>query len=53
MHGNIASEAARIIRLPEHRGRARDPAGYIRESIVDLNAYIVPVRRTARRMARA
>jgi nitric oxide reductase subunit C len=42
MHGNIATEAARIIRLPEHRGRARDPAGYIRESIVDLNAYIVP-----------
>jgi nitric oxide reductase subunit C len=40
--GNIATEAARIIRLPEYRGRARDPAGYIRESIVDPNAYIVP-----------
>ena len=40
--GNIATEAARIIRLPEYRGRARDPAGYIRESIVDPDAYIVP-----------
>lgn len=42
--GNIATEAARIIRLPEYRGRARDQAGYIRESIVDPNAYIVPGR---------
>jgi nitric oxide reductase subunit C len=40
--GNIASEAARIIRLPNYRGRAKDAAGYIRESIVDPNAYIVP-----------
>lgn len=40
--GNIATEAARIVRSREYRGRARDPAAYIRESIVDPNAYIVP-----------
>jgi len=40
--GNIASEAARIIRLREYRGRAKDAAAYIRESIVDPDAYIVP-----------
>jgi nitric oxide reductase subunit C len=40
--GNIATEAARIVRLREYRGAARDAAGYIRESIVDPNAYIVP-----------
>jgi len=40
--GNIASEAGRIIRLREYRGRAKDAAAYIRESIVDPNAYIVP-----------
>ncbi len=40
--GNIASEAERIVRLPEYQGRATDAAGYIRESILDPNAYIVP-----------
>jgi nitric oxide reductase subunit C len=40
--GNIATEAARIVRLPDYRGRARDAAGYIRESILDPDAYIVP-----------
>ena len=39
---NIASEASRVIRLREYRGRAKDAAAYIRESIVDPNAYIVP-----------
>jgi nitric oxide reductase subunit C len=39
--GNIATEAARIIRQPDYRGRARDAAGYIRESIVEPNAFIV------------
>ena len=39
--GNIATEAARIVRQPEYRGHATDAAGYIRESIVDPNAYIV------------
>ena len=40
--GNIAAEAARIIRQPDYHGHATDAAGYIRESIVDPNAYIVP-----------
>jgi nitric oxide reductase subunit C len=40
--GNIATEAARIVRLPEYHGRAKDAAGYIRESILDPNAYLVP-----------
>jgi len=40
--GNIATEAARIIRLPEYRGKARTAEDYIRESIIDPNAYIVP-----------
>jgi nitric oxide reductase subunit C len=40
--GNIATEAARIIRQSDYQGRAKDAAGYIRESIVDPNAYIVP-----------
>ena len=40
--GNIATEAARIVRSREYRGRAKTAAEYIRESIVDPNAYIVP-----------
>lgn len=39
--GNIASEAERIVRLPEYRGRATNAAEYICESILDPNAYIV------------
>lgn len=40
--GNIATGAARTVRSPEYHGKAKDAAGYIRESIVDPNAYIVP-----------
>ncbi len=40
--GNIATEAARIVDSPDYHGKATDAAGYIRESIVDPNAYIVP-----------
>jgi nitric oxide reductase subunit C len=40
--GNIATEAARIVRQRDYRGKAKDAAGYIRESILDPNAYIVP-----------
>jgi nitric oxide reductase subunit C len=40
--GNIATEAGRIVRRPEYRGRAKDAAGYLRESIVDPDAYLVP-----------
>ena len=39
--GNIATEAARIVRQSDYRGRATDAAGYIRESIVDPNAYVL------------
>ncbi len=40
--GNIASEAARIVKSPDYHGKATDAAGYIRESIISPNAYIVP-----------
>ena len=30
------------MRSPEYRGRAKDAAGYIRESILDPGAYVVP-----------
>jgi nitric oxide reductase subunit C len=40
--GNIAAEAARIVNSPDYHGQAKDAAGYIRESIMDPNAYIVP-----------
>ena len=40
--GNVAEEAARIVKSAEYHGKAHDAAGYIRESIVDPNAYIVP-----------
>ncbi len=40
--GNIATEAARIVHSPDYHGHATDAAGYIRESIVNPNAYIVP-----------
>ena len=40
--GNIATEAARIVRSREYRGKAKTAAEYIRESIVNPNAYIVP-----------
>ena len=40
--GNIATEAARIVKLKAYRGKARDAASYIRESIIEPNAYIVP-----------
>jgi nitric oxide reductase subunit C len=40
--GNIATEAARIVRSRAYHGKARNAAEYIRESIVDPDAYIVP-----------
>ena len=40
--GNIATEAARLVRSREYRGKAKTAADYIRESIVDPNVYIVP-----------
>ena len=43
--GSIATEAARLVRASDYQGRARDAAGYIRESIVDPDAYLVPGER--------
>ncbi len=40
--GNIATEAARIVRSADYHGNARDASSYIRESIVTPDAYIVP-----------
>jgi nitric oxide reductase subunit C len=40
--GSIGMEATRRVRLPEYHGKAKDAAGYIRESIVDPNAFVVP-----------
>ncbi len=40
--GNIATEAERIVKSPDYHGKATDAAGYIHESIVNPNAYIVP-----------
>src|SRR5262249_10929983 len=40
--GNIATEARRIVRSRDYRGKAKDAAAYIRESILEPNAYIVP-----------
>ena len=40
--GNIATEAGRIVRSRDYHGTARTAAEYIRESILDPNAYIVP-----------
>jgi nitric oxide reductase subunit C len=37
----IATTAAERLRAPEYRGQAKDPAGYIRESIVDPNAHVL------------
>jgi nitric oxide reductase subunit C len=37
----IAATAAARIRSPDYRGEARDAAAYIRESIVDPNAYVL------------
>jgi cytochrome c oxidase subunit II len=38
----IATSAEKIVKDPSYKGKAKDAAGYIRESIVDPNAYVVP-----------
>ena len=40
--GNIATEAARIVRSRDYHGKAKTAPEYIRESILDPNTYIVP-----------
>ena len=39
--GNIATEAERVLTAPDYHGKATNAAEYIRESILDPNAYIV------------
>ena len=38
----IGTQAAQIIKDPNYKGKAKDAAGYIQESIVDPNVYVVP-----------
>jgi nitric oxide reductase subunit C len=38
----IVGRAEKIIASPDYHGTAKDAAGYVRESIVDPNAYLVP-----------
>ena len=38
----ILADANRIIASPEYKGKAKDAAGFIRESIVEPSAYLVP-----------
>ena len=39
---NIGALAGERVRSPDYRGQATDPAGYIHESIVNPNAFLVP-----------
>ncbi len=38
---HVASDAAAVIKSPDYKGQAADVPGYLRESIVSPNAYIV------------
>ncbi|MFP5405111.1 MAG: cytochrome c, partial [Gammaproteobacteria bacterium] len=38
----ISARAAQVIASPEYKGKAKDVAGFIHESIVDPSAYIHP-----------
>lgn len=40
--GNIATLAAKTLQSPEYKGKTKTVADYLRESIVDPNAYITP-----------
>ncbi len=40
--GNIATNAAQIIKSPAYTGKAKTVEEYLRESLLDPNAYIVP-----------
>ena len=35
----VATSAQQIVTSPDYKGKARDAAGYIRESIVELRYY--------------
>jgi cytochrome c553 len=38
---HVATDAAAILKGPDYKGKAQDVPGYLRESIVDPNAYVV------------
>ena len=38
---HVATHAATIVKDPEYKGKATDAPGYLRESIVQPNAYVV------------
>ena len=38
----VATRAAQIVGSPDYKGEAKDVAGYIRESIVEPSAHVVP-----------
>jgi nitric oxide reductase subunit C len=43
----VASRASQRIQAPDYHGSARDPAAYLRESVLDPSAYIVEPRYAA------
>ena len=38
----IATRATQIVQSPDYKGKAKDAAGYIRESIVEPSAHLIP-----------
>jgi nitric oxide reductase subunit C len=38
----IATRAGQTVKDPSYKGQAKDTVGYVRESIVDPNVYVVP-----------
>jgi nitric oxide reductase subunit C len=38
----LSARAKKIVESPDYKGKAKDPEGYIRESIVEPSAHIVP-----------
>ena len=38
---HVVADAATVVKSPDYKGKAQDTSGYLRESIVDPNAYIV------------
>jgi cytochrome c553 len=38
---HVATDGVAIVKSPDYKGKAQDTPGYLRESIVDPNAYVV------------
>ncbi|AKJ30880.1 c-type cytochrome [Caldimonas brevitalea] len=38
----LTAKASQLVGSPDYKGKAKDPEGYIRESIVDPSAHVVP-----------